>query len=132
MTKPLIIVESPTKIKTLKKYVGKEFNIAASAGHIRDLPVKTLGIDIEKNFKAKYVNIKDKSKVIANLKKLAKDTKEIYLAPDPDREGEAIAFHIMDILKKKERVFHRVLVHELTKKGIQEALQHPMQPDVHK
>ena len=65
MTKPLIIVESPTKIKTLKKYVGKEFNVAASAGHIRDLPVKTLGIDLDKNFKAEYVNIKDKSKVIA-------------------------------------------------------------------
>ena len=132
MTKPLIIVESPTKIKTLKKYVGNQFNVAASAGHIRDLPVKTLGIDIEKKFKAKYVNIKDKSKVITNLKKLAKDTKEIYLAPDPDREGEAIAFHIMDILKKKDRVFHRVLIHELTKKGIQEALQHTLKPDAHK
>lgn len=132
MTKPLIIVESPTKIKTLKKYVGNEFNIAASAGHIRDLPVKTLGIDIEKDFKANYVNIKDKLKIIANLKKLAKDTNEIYLAPDPDREGEAIAFHIMDILKKKDRVFHRVLIHELTKKGIQEALQHTQKPDADK
>ncbi|NOX32601.1 MAG: type I DNA topoisomerase [Deltaproteobacteria bacterium] len=132
MTKPLIIVESPTKIKTLKKYVGKEFKIAASAGHIRDLPVKTLGIDIDKKFKGKYVNIKDKAKVIANLKKSAKDCKEIYLAPDPDREGEAIAFHIMDILKKKDRVFHRVLIHELTKKGIQEALKHPLKPDVQK
>lgn len=132
MTKPLIIVESPTKIKTLKKYVGKEYNVAASAGHIRDLPVKTLGIDIEKNFKAKYVNIKDKQKVITNLKKLAKDAKEIYLAPDPDREGEAIAFHIMDILKKKDRLFHRVLIHELTKKGIKEALEKPLTPDVDK
>ncbi|MBT3177437.1 MAG: type I DNA topoisomerase [Desulfobacula sp.] len=132
MTKPLIIVESPTKIKTLKKYVGKEFNIGASAGHIRDLPVKTLGIDIEKKFKAKYVNIKDKAKIIANLKKLAKGAKEIYLAPDPDREGEAIAFHIMDILKGKEKVFHRVLIHELTKKGIQEALKQTLKPDVHK
>ncbi|CCK79601.1 type I DNA topoisomerase [Desulfobacula toluolica] len=132
MTKPLIIVESPTKIKTLKKYVGKEFNVAASAGHIRDLPVKTLGIDIEKNFQAEYVNIKDKSKVISNLKKLAKDAKEIYLAPDPDREGEAIAFHIMDILKKKDRIFHRVLIHELTKKGIQEALQKTLIPDANK
>jgi len=132
LTKPLIIVESPTKIKTLKKYVGKEFNVAASAGHIRDLPVKTLGIDIEKNFKANYVNIKDKAKVIANLKKLAKDAKEIYLAPDPDREGEAIAFHIMDILKKKDRIFHRVLIHELTQKGIQEALKNTLTPDADK
>ena len=132
MTKPLIIVESPTKIKTLKKYVGKEFNVAASAGHIRDLPIKTLGIDIEKKFKAKYVNIKDKSKVIANLKKLAKGAKEIYLAPDPDREGEAIAFHIMDILKEKDRIFHRVLIHELTKKGIQKALKKTLKPDADK
>ena len=112
--------------------MGKEFNVAASAGHIRDLPVKTLGIDIEKNFKAKYVNISDKSKVIANLKKLAKDTSDVYLAPDPDREGEAIAFHIMDILKKKDRVFHRVLIHELTQKGIQEALTNTLEPDVDK
>ena len=132
MTKPLIIVESPTKIKTLKKYVGKEFNIAASVGHIRDLPINTLGIDVEKKFKAKYVNIKDKSKIIGNLKKLAEDAKDIYLAPDPDREGEAITFHIMDILKQKDLIFHRVLFHELTKKGIQEALAHPLKPDVNK
>ncbi len=132
MKKPLIIVESPTKIKTLKKYVGNDFNIAASAGHIRDLPVKTLGIDIENNFKASYVNIKDKSKIIANLKKLAEDAEDIYLAPDPDREGEAIAFHIMDILKSKTRTFHRVLIHELTKRGIEEALQNTQTPDVHK
>ena len=112
--------------------MGKEFNVAASAGHIRDLPIKTLGIDIEKKFKAKYVNIKDKSKVIANLKKLAKGAKEIYLAPDPDREGEAIAFHIMDILKEKDRIFHRVLIHELTKKGIQKALKQTLKPDADK
>ncbi len=132
MTKPLIIVESPTKIKTLKKYVGQDFNIGASAGHIRDLPVKTLGVDVEKQFEAQYVNIKDKSKVISTLKSLAKDTDEIYLAPDPDREGEAIAFHIMHILKKKGRVFHRILIHELTRKGIQEALKHPLKPDENK
>jgi DNA topoisomerase I len=129
LTKPLIIVESPTKIKTLKKYVGKQYNVAASAGHIRDLPVKTLGIDVDKNFKAKYVNIKNKTKVISNLKKLSQNSNDIFLAPDPDREGEAIAFHIIDILKKKNRKFHRVLIHELTKKGILDALQNPMEPD---
>jgi DNA topoisomerase I len=132
LTKPLIIVESPTKIKTIKKYVGKQYNVAASAGHIRDLPVKTLGIDVDKSFKAKYVNIKDKSKVISNLKALAKNTNDIFLAPDPDREGEAIAFHIIDILKKKDKKFHRVLIHELTKKGIVDALQNPMKPDIDK
>ncbi|HSL61986.1 MAG TPA: toprim domain-containing protein, partial [Desulfotignum sp.] len=109
MAKPLIIVESPTKIKTLKKYVGNEFQVAASAGHIRDLPVKSLGIDVENNFTAEYVNIKDKATVIANLKKIARECEDVYLAPDPDREGEAIAFHIMDILKKKDRRFHRIL-----------------------
>lgn len=132
MKKPLIIVESPTKIKTLKKYLGNEFYIAASAGHIRDLPLKTLGIDIENNFKASYTNIKDKAKIIANLKKLAEDTNEIYLAPDPDREGEAIAFHIMEILKSKDKIFHRVLIHELTKKGIDEALKNTQKPNIHK
>ncbi|MCF6246584.1 MAG: type I DNA topoisomerase [Desulfobacula sp.] len=132
MTKPLIIVESPTKIKTLTKYIGTDFKVAASAGHIRDLPIKTLGIDVDKEFKAEYVNIKDKSKVISNLKKLAKNTTDVYLAPDPDREGEAIAFHIMDILKKKGRKFHRVLFHELTKKGIKEALLSPGDPDIDK
>ncbi len=132
MTKPLIIVESPTKIKTISKYIGKDFNVAASAGHIRDLPIKTLGIDVDKEFKAEYVNIKDKSKIISNLKKMAKNATDIYLAPDPDREGEAIAFHIMDILKKKDRKFHRVLFHELTKKGIKEALLAPSDPDIDK
>ena len=132
MGKPLIIVESPTKIKTLKKYVGKMYNVAASAGHIRDLPVKSLGIDVDDKFKAEYVNIRDKAKVISHLKKIAKDSSDIFLAPDPDREGEAIAFHIMDILKRKDRKFHRVLIHELTKKGIEDALKHPMDPDVNK
>jgi DNA topoisomerase I len=132
LAKPLIIVESPTKIKTLKKYVGNQFQVAASAGHIRDLPVKRLGIDVENNFTAEYVNIKDKSNVISNLKKIARGCDDIYLAPDPDREGEAIAFHIMDILKKKDRRFHRVLIHELTQKGIEDALQHPLNPDENK
>ncbi len=132
MAKPLIIVESPTKIKTLQKYVGKGYNVAASAGHIRDLPVKNLGIDVDDNFKAEYVNIKDKAKVISNLKKTAKGTDDVFLAPDPDREGEAIAFHIMDILKKKGRKFHRVLIHELTKKGITDALENTLEPDAQK
>jgi DNA topoisomerase I len=132
LAKPLIIVESPTKIKTLKKYVGKDFHVAASAGHIRDLPVKSLGIDVENNFIAEYVNIKDKTNVISSLKKIAKDSDDVYLAPDPDREGEAIAFHIMDILKKKDRKFHRVLIHELTQKGIEDALKNPLHPDVNK
>ncbi len=112
--------------------MGKEYNVTASAGHIRDLPVNDLGIDVDNQFVAKYENIKNKSKVISNLKKSAQNCKEVFLAPDPDREGEAIAFHIMDILKKKDRKFHRILIHELTKKGITDALAHPMEPDVDK
>ncbi len=129
MKKPLLIVESPTKVKTLKKYVGKDYNVAATVGHIKDLPPKELGIDIENDFKAKYVTIKGKSKVIQSLKSAAGDTDTIYLAPDPDREGEAIAFHAAQVLKKKGRSFYRVLFHELTKKGITEALNNPLEPN---
>ncbi|MBF0302910.1 MAG: type I DNA topoisomerase [Desulfamplus sp.] len=125
MSKPLLIVESPTKVKTLKKYLGNDYNVAATAGHIKDLPQKELGIDIENNFKAEYLNIKGKSKVIQDLKSAAGATDTVYLAPDPDREGEAIAFHAAEILKKKGRKFYRVLIHELTKKGIAEALSNP-------
>jgi len=127
VAKPLLIVESPTKIKTLQKYIGKSFKIAATVGHIRDLPPKELGVDVENDFKGKYVNIKDKSKVIKNLKKEANNSTEIYLAPDPDREGEAIAFHTAHILKKKNRKFYRILFHELTKKGITQALKKPLE-----
>lgn len=125
MTKSLLIVESPTKIKTIKKYLGKDFNVAATVGHIKDLPQKELGIDIDNDFKTKYINIKGKSKVIQSLKKAANSIDTVYLAPDPDREGEAIAFHTADILKKKGRKFVRILFHELTKKGITEALDQP-------
>ena len=127
MAKPLLIVESPTKIKTLKKFLSKNYNVAATVGHIKDLPQKELGIDIEDDFKPKYINIKGKSKVIGELKKAAGDADTIYLAPDPDREGEAIAFHAAEILKKKNRKFFRVLIHELTKKGIADALENPLE-----
>lgn len=122
MTKPLIIVESPTKIKTIQKYIGKDYNVAATVGHIVDLPAKEIGIDIDNDFKPKYATIAGKSKVIKTLKQAAANAADIYLAPDPDREGEAIAFHAAQILKKKGRKFHRVLFHELTKKAIISAL----------
>ncbi len=127
MSKPLLIVESPTKIKTLKKYIGKNYKVVATVGHIRDLPPKELGIDVDKDFKGKYINIKDKTKVIKNLKKEAIGSTDILLAPDPDREGEAIAFHTAHILKSKDRTFHRILFHELTKKGIHQALSNPLE-----
>ena len=122
MTKPLLIVESPTKVKTLKKYLGKKYQIEATVGHLKDLPQNKLGVDIENGFKPLYSNIPGKQKVISALKKAAGDTTEIYLAPDPDREGEAIAWHAAEILKKKGRKFYRVLFHELTEKAIRQAM----------
>jgi len=125
VSKPLVVVESPTKVRTIKKYLGKEFNVVATVGHIKDLPQREIGIDIEKGFKPKYQTIPGKQKVIGNLKKNAGDTMDVYLAPDPDREGEAIAYHTAEILKKSGRSFYRVLFHELTKNGILEAMKRP-------
>jgi len=125
LTKPLLVVESPTKVRTIKKYLGKEYNVAATVGHIKDLPQKEIGIDIDSGFKPKYQTIPGKKKVISSLKKAAGDATDIYLAPDPDREGEAIAWHTAEILKKKGRRFHRVLFHELTKNAIHAAIAKP-------
>ncbi len=125
MTKPLVVVESPTKIRTLKKYIGDNYNIAATVGHIRDLPPRELGIEIDNGFKPEYKTINGKQKVITALKKAAGNATDIYLAPDPDREGEAIAFHAAHVLKKKGRRFHRVLFHELTQKAIHQAIATP-------
>lgn len=123
--KPLVVVESPTKIRTIKKYLGNDYNVVATVGHIRDLPPKEIGIDIEHDFKPLYRSIPGKQKVISSLKSSAGDALDIYLAPDPDREGEAIAWHAAEVLKKKGRRFHRVLFHELTKNAIQKAIAHP-------
>jgi DNA topoisomerase I len=124
--KPLVIVESPTKVRTIKKYLGDAYNVAATVGHIKDLPPKEMGIDIDNDFTPKYSTIPGKQKVISALKKAAGDATEIFLAPDPDREGEAIAWHAVDVLQKKGRQFHRVLFHELTKNAIITAMQSPL------
>ncbi|MFH1075463.1 MAG: type I DNA topoisomerase [Pseudomonadota bacterium] len=126
MGKQLIIVESPTKVKTIKKYLGNAFDVAATVGHIKDLPARELGIDIANNFKPVYETITGKEKVLKNLKKAAESADIIYLAPDPDREGEAIAWHTAELLKKKGRVFQRVLFHELTEKAIKAAIASPL------
>ncbi|MBU4316162.1 MAG: type I DNA topoisomerase [Proteobacteria bacterium] len=128
-SKPLVIVESPTKVRTIKKYLGKDYNVVATVGHIRDLPVKEIGIDIENGFTPQYRTIPGKQKVIKSLKDAAGDTDEIFLAPDPDREGEAIAWHTAEVLKKEGRKFHRVLFHELTQKAILEAMNNPRDLD---
>ena len=132
MSKPLVVVESPTKIKTIKKYLGNNFNIAATVGHIMDLPKKGIGIDIDAGFKPEYTTIPGKQKVIKSLKQSAGDATDIYLAPDPDREGEAIAYHTAEVLKKKGRRFHRVLFHELTKNAIVQAIASPGELNINK
>ncbi|HET98163.1 MAG TPA: type I DNA topoisomerase [Desulfurivibrio alkaliphilus] len=131
MGKSLLIVESPAKARTLQKYLGREFTVKASVGHIRDLPVKTLGVDIDDDFAPQYVTIKGKAKVISDLKAAAKGADQIFLAPDPDREGEAIAFHIAESLKSLKKPIHRVLFHELTKKAVLAALEKAGEVDRH-
>jgi len=131
-SKPLVVVESPTKVRTISKYLGKDFNVAATVGHIKDLPARQMGIDIDNAFTPEYHTIPGKQKVITALKKAAGDCTDIYLAPDPDREGEAIAWHAVDVLKKKGRNFHRVLFHELTKNAILKAMGSPESLDRNK
>ncbi|UCG05627.1 MAG: type I DNA topoisomerase [Desulfobacterales bacterium] len=132
MSKPLVVVESPTKVRTVKKYLGNNYNIAATVGHIKDLPSKEMGIDIENGFKPKYRVIPGKQKIIKSLKQAAGEAQDIYLAPDPDREGEAIAWHTAEILKKQGRKFYRVLFHELTKDAIEKAMAAPKDLHTHK
>ena len=133
MAKGLVIVESPAKAKTIQKYLGTGFEVEASLGHVKDLPKSTLGVDIENEFATEYIVIPGKEKVLARLKKLAKGMDTIYLAPDPDREGEAIAAHLYEELggdgsgkKRKSAVdIVRVTFNEITKKAVQDAFQHP-------
>ena len=124
MKKHLVIVESPAKIKTLKKFLGSSFTFASSVGHIRDLPKKEFGIDTKHNFEPTYVNLPDKEDVIKKLKKAAKECDIVYLCPDPDREGEAIAWHIKSLLPKNKKI-QRVVFHSITKNAVQEAFKHP-------
>ncbi len=120
----LVIVESPTKAKTIGKYLGAGYDVRATIGHLRDLPTRELGVDVEHDFEPKYVTIKGKTKTLSELKKAAKTASTIYLATDPDREGEAIAWHVADQLDSKAPT-HRVLFHEITKDAIHEAMEKP-------
>ena len=130
--KNLVIVESPAKAKTLGKYLGRDFQVKASVGHVVDLPKSKLGVDIKKNFAPDFHVIQTKKKVIDDLKKAAKGKEHIYLASDPDREGEAIAWHIADQLAKNHKRMHRVLINEITKKAVQDAIANPMELDRNK
>ena len=130
--KNLVIVESPAKAKTIEKILGKDFLVTASFGHIRDLPKSTLGVDIENNFTPNYSTIRGKGEVTKNLKALAKKSEKVYLASDPDREGEAIAWHIAHTLKLDENDNNRIEFNEITASAIKDAIKHPRKIDINK
>src|ERR1700682_353664 len=125
MAKSLVVVESPAKAKTINKYLGRDYTVIASMGHIRDLPKSKLGVDVDNDFEETYESLASRKKVIKELKDAAKDATDIYLATDPDREGEAIGWHIAQELGGKKRRIHRLMFNEITKKAIQEAFKHP-------
>ena len=122
MADKLIIVESPAKANTIKKFLGGSTKVVASMGHIRDLPKSKLGVDVEKDFEPEYINIRGKGDLIKELKKDAKDAKTIFLASDPDREGEAIAWHLAKILEDDKEKITRVTFNEITKNAVKKAL----------
>ncbi len=126
----LVIVESPAKAKTIKKYLGSGYEVVASMGHVRDLPKSKLGVDVEHNFEPVYVDIKDKSELIASLKKEAKKSDFVYLATDPDREGEAISWHLAQMLDLPLDAADRVTFNEITKTGVQNGMAHPRSIDI--
>src|SRR5687767_13663561 len=130
MGKALVVVESPAKAKTINKYLGRDYTVIASMGHIRDLPKSKLGVDVDNDFEETYESLASRKKIIKELKDAAKDAADIYVATDPDREGEAIGWHITQELAGKKRTFHRLTFNEITKKAVQEALNHPRPIDV--
>jgi DNA topoisomerase-1 len=130
MPKALVVVESPAKAKTINKYLGRDFKVVASMGHVRDLPKSKLGVDIEGGFQPEYVVLPDRARVIKELKDAAKSADEIYVATDPDREGEAIGWHLAEELGTAKRKVHRLMFNEITKKAILEAIKHPGKIDM--
>src|SRR5258705_1416580 len=129
MGKALVVVESPAKAKTINKYLGKDYTVVASMGHVRDLPKSKLGVDVDNDFEETYESLESRKKVIKELKDAAKDASDIYVATDPDREGEAIGWHLIQELKGKRRKIHRLTFNEITKKAVQDALKHPREID---
>src|SRR5215813_9302441 len=132
MPKALVVVESPSKAKTINKYLGTGYKVVASVGHIKDLPKKGIGIDFDNNFEPTYEVIPGKEKVIKELKSAAKAAETIYVATDPDREGEAIGWHLREELEgrgKSRKTVRRVLFNEITKKAIEESFKHPTDID---
>ena len=122
MAKYLVIVESPAKVKTIKKFLGPNYEVVASNGHVRDLPKSQLGIDTEHDYEPKYITIRGKGDILANLRKEVKKAEKIYLATDPDREGEAISWHLVKALKLEDRKVYRIAFNEITKNAVKESL----------
>ncbi len=129
MAKSLIVVESPAKARTIQRYVGRGFKVMASVGHIKDLPPSRMGVDVEQGFEPEYVVVKGKAKIIREIKKAAKGVKAVYLAPDPDREGEAIAWHIAGEVAGPDKVIHRALFNDLSRETVLESLANPARLD---
>ncbi len=132
MAKYLVIVESPAKVKTIKKFLGANYEVAASNGHVRDLPKSKLGIDVDHAYDPKYITIRGKGDILANLRKEVKKAEKIYLATDPDREGEAISWHLMEALNLKQagKKVYRITFNEITKNAVKESLKHPRTIDM--
>ena len=122
MAKNLVIVESPAKAKTIKKFLGKDYEVIASYGHVRDLPKSTMGVDPEDDFEPHYITIRGKGEVLASLRKEVKKASKIYLATDPDREGEAISYHLAIALKLEEGSFQRITFNEITKNAVKDSI----------
>ena len=130
MAKYLVIVESPTKVKTIKKFLGSNYEVMASNGHVRDLPKSQLGFDPENDYEPKYITIRGKGDILAGLRKAVKKADKVYLATDPDREGEAISWHLAQALKLDEKKMYRITFNEITKTAVKEALKHPRAIDI--
>lgn len=129
MSKNLVIVESPAKARTISKFLGRGYTVKASMGHVRDLPRSQFGVDIEKGFTPKYITVRGQGKTLQELRKAAKKAERIYLATDPDREGEAISWHLVEALNLDESQTHRIEFHEITKNAVQKALKQPRRLD---
>ena len=130
MAKYLVIVESPAKVKTIKKFLGANYEVAASNGHVRDLPRSVLGIDVDHDFEPKYITIRGKGDILANLRKEVKKAEKVYLATDPDREGEAISWHLLAALKLEDKKVYRITFNEITKSAVKESLKHAREIDM--
>lgn len=130
MSKYLVIVESPAKVKTIKKFLGKNYEVDASNGHVRDMPKSQLGFDVENDYEPKYITIRGKGDILSKLRKEVKKADKVYLATDPDREGEAISWHLSKALKLDPDKMQRISFNEITQKAVKESLKNPRDIDM--